>query len=113
MPNIFNLFLKEIMDNALQSHNGTIKMKGIIITGPRCADNIDYLADSDEELVSLAKNIPLAASKFGMEINPTKIKLMLNDNTFNPHITIKNEQIEIVNPFKYLGSIIDEQASKQ
>ena len=48
-----------------------------------------------------------------MEINPTKTKLMLNDNTCNQRITIQNEQIEIVIHFKYLGSIIDKQGSKK
>ena len=48
-----------------------------------------------------------------MEINQTKTILMLNDNTCNPRITIQNEQIEIVNHFKYIGSIIDEQGSKK
>ena len=36
---------------------------------------------------------------------------MLNDNTCNPRI--QNEQIEIINHFKYLGYIIDEQGSKK
>ena len=48
-----------------------------------------------------------------MEINPTKTKLMLNDNTCNPNIIIQNEHIETVNHFKYLGSIIDEQGSRK
>ena len=46
-----------------------------------------------------------------MEINLTKTKLMFNDNTCNLPITIDNEQIEIINHFKYLVSIIDEQGS--
>ena len=48
-----------------------------------------------------------------MEINPTKTKLMLNDNTCNPRITIQNEQIEIVNHLKCLGSINDDKCSKK
>ena len=48
-----------------------------------------------------------------MEINPTKTKLMLNDNTCNPNIIIQNEHINTVNHFKYLGSISDEQGSRK
>ena len=56
-------------------------MNGRINRDLRFADNIDSLAGSEEELVSLEKNISLDAIKFGVEINPTKTKLMLNDNT--------------------------------
>ena len=48
-----------------------------------------------------------------MEINPNKTKLMLNDNTCNPNMIIQNENIETINHFKYLGSIIDEQGSRK
>ena len=54
-------------------------------------------------MIYLENKISEAASKFGMEINPTKTKLMLNDNTCNPNIIIQNEHIETVNHFKYLG----------
>ena len=108
------------MGNAVHSNNGTIKMNIRIIIEPRFADNIGYLAGSEEEFVFLVKNIgvvknilSLAASKVCMQINPTKSKLMLNDNTCNPRITIQNDQMEIVNHFKYLGSVIDEKGSKK
>ena len=101
------------MDNALHSPNENIKINGRIITGLKFAGDIDGLAGSEEELVYLSKNKSLEASTFGMEMNPTKTTLLLNDNTCNPHITIQNEQIEIVNHFKYLGSIIDEQGFKK
>ena len=71
-------------------------------TNLRFADDIDGLAGSKDEMVSLANKISEAASKFGMEINPTKTKLMLNDNTCNPNIIIQNEHIETVNHLKYL-----------
>ena len=61
-----------------------------IITNLRFANDIDGLAGSEEELVSLAKNISLAARTFVMEINPTKTNFMLNDNTCNSRITIHN-----------------------
>ena len=52
-------------------------------------------------MISLANKISEAASKFDMEINQTKTKWMLNDNTCNPNIIIQNEYIETVNHFKY------------
>ena len=101
------------MQNALCCHNGTITINGRLITNLRFADDIDGLAGSEDEMISLENKISEAASKFGMEINPTKTKLMLNDNTCNPNIIIQNEHIETVNHFKYLGSIIDKQGSRK
>ena len=101
------------MQNSLCCHNRTIKINGRIITNLRFSDDIDGLAGSEGEMISLANKISEAANKFGMEINPTKTKLMLNDNTCNPNVIIQNEHIEIVNHFKYLGSIIDEQGSRK
>ena len=90
-----------------------------IITNLRFADDIDGLAGSEDEMIiseisiSLENKISEATSKFGMEINPTKTKFMLNDNTCNQNIIIQNEHIETGNHFKYLGSIIDEQGSRK
>ena len=52
------------MDNALHSNNRTIKMNGRIITDLRFVDNIDGLVGYEEELVYLAKNISLIASRY-------------------------------------------------
>ena len=95
------------MQNAPCYHNGTIKINGRLITNLRFADDIDGIAGSEDEMISLANKISEASSKFSMEINPTKTKLMLNDNTCNPNIIIQNEHIETFNHFKFLGSIID------
>ena len=62
--------------------------------------------------------VPINGSKYiwyGNKSNYShyKTKLMLNDNTYNPRITIQNEQIEIVNHLQFLGYIIDEQGSKK
>ena len=56
------------MDNALHIHNITIKINGRINTDLKFADDIDGLTSSEEAMVSLAKNISLSASTFGMEI---------------------------------------------
>ena len=41
----------------MHNHNGTIKMNGRIITDLRFADDIDGLADYEEELVSSKEHI--------------------------------------------------------
>ena len=112
-PTLFILFLEDIMQNTLCCHNRSIKMKGRLITNLRLTDDIDSLAGSEDEPIYLSNKISESASKFGMEINTTKTKLILNGNTCNPTIIIQNEHIKIVNHFKYLVSIIDEQGSRK
>ena len=46
-----------------------------------------------------------------MEINPSKTKLMLNDDNCQPNIVIRGEIIETVESFIYLESIINESGS--
>ena len=48
-----------------------------------------------------------------MEIYPSKTKLMLNDDNFQPNIFIQDEIIETVESFKYLGSILNESGSRK
>ena len=74
----------------------------------RFVDGIKGFAGSEEELINLIECLFKAANIFGMEINPSKAKLMLNDNNCQPNIVIQGEIIKTVKSFKYLGSIINE-----
>ena len=48
-----------------------------------------------------------------MEIGPDKTKVMVNNQTgFNREIKIKVQRLEVVENFKYLGSIIANEGSK-
>ena len=55
-------------------------MNGRITTKLMFPGDIDGVACSENELVYLSGNIYIATSTFGMEINPTKTKMMINDN---------------------------------
>ena len=112
-PTLFNIFLEDIMNDALSNHTGSIKINGRNITNLRFADDIDGLAGSEEELINLTECLFKSANRFGMEINPSKTKLMLNDDNCQPNIDIHGEIIETVKSFKYLGSIINENGSRK
>ena len=43
-PTLFNIFLERIMTDALEDHEGTVSIRGRIITNFRFADDIDGLA---------------------------------------------------------------------
>ena len=47
-PTLFNIFLKRIMSNALEEHDGKVSIDGRTITNLRFADDNDALAEEQE-----------------------------------------------------------------
>ena len=80
-PTLFNIFLEDIMNHALEDHKGTISIGGRTITNLRFADDIDGLAGEEEELANLVQKLDAASAKFGMEISAEKTKLVTNNKT--------------------------------
>ena len=58
-------------------------------------------------------NLDTAAAKFGMEISAEKTKIMTNNGTLQRDITIQGQKLGTVDPFKYLGAIICDEASRR
>ena len=52
-PTLFNIFLKRIMSDALEEHDGKVSIVGRNITNLRFADDIDALAEEEQELEAL------------------------------------------------------------
>ena len=50
---LFNIFLERIMSDALEEHDGTVSIADRNITNLRFADDIDVLADEEQELEAL------------------------------------------------------------
>ena len=112
-PTLFNLFLEMIMTEALELHEGSVSVGGRSITNLRFADDIDGLAGSEQELFNLTNAINSASTRYGMEINGEKTKIMTNNPAgFKEEMILNNETVEVVNKFKYLGSIISDKGSK-
>ena len=49
-PTFFNLFLERIMSDALEEHDGKVSIGGRNITDLRFADDIDALAEEEQDL---------------------------------------------------------------
>ena len=52
-PTLFNIFLERIMSDALEDHDGKVSIGGRNITNLRFADDIDALAEEEQELEAL------------------------------------------------------------
>ena len=102
------------MTDALENHEGTVKIGGKIITNLRFADDIDGLAGKEEELENLVKKVETASTAYGMEISPKKTKIMSNnENGLTKTIKVKGYNLETVTNFKYLGAIVTDEGTKR
>ena len=110
-PCLFNLFLEEVMAEALEGFEGTISIGGRNISNLRFADDIDLLAGSNQELADLTACLDKAAVRYGMEISVSKSKILaMGVKSTQPDIYIRGNKLETVQSFKYLGATITEDA---
>ena len=56
-PTLFNIFLKRIMSDALEEHDGKVSIDGRNITNLQFADDIDALAEEEKELEALVESL--------------------------------------------------------
>ena len=102
------------MTDALENHEGTVKIGGRIITDLRFADDIDGLAGKEEELENLVKKVETASTTYGMGISPEKTMIMSNNaNGLTKTIKVKSHNLETVTNFKYLGAIVTDEGTKE
>ncbi|KAI8488077.1 hypothetical protein Bbelb_341950 [Branchiostoma belcheri] len=112
-PTLFNIYLEQIMTDALENHHGTVSIGGRVVTNLRFADDIDGLAGGEQELANLVESLDTTSRKYGMEISAEKTKLMSNnDKPITTKVAVNQEELQTVDQFKYLGSIISKEGSK-
>ena len=68
-PTLFNIFLELIMSDALEEHDGKVSIGGRNITNLRFADDIDALAEEEQELEALVESLDKTCTRYKMEIN--------------------------------------------
>ena len=73
-PTFFNIFLEDIMTQALDNYNGTIRIGGRQLTNLRFAYDIDGITGEEDELTKLVHNLDTAATQFGIEISAEKTR---------------------------------------
>ena len=93
----------------------SVSIGGRTITNLRFADDIDALAGK-EELFKLGNQLDKASTNvtYGMEISAEKTKLMINNTRgLSSQFRISGQNLETVQSFKYLGSVIMDEGSKE
>ena len=66
-PTLFNIFLERIMSDALEVHDGKVSIDGRTITNLRFADDIDALAEEEQELEALVESLDKTCIMYKME----------------------------------------------
>ena len=95
------------MTDAVEYHEGTVSTGGRTITDLCFADDIDGLAEEEEELANLVECFDKASTAYSMEIRAEKTKLMTNNTSgINTEIKVSGQRLETVTNFKYLGSVL-------
>ena len=111
-PTLFNSFLERIMSDALE-HDGKVSIGGRNITNLRFANDIDALAEDEQELEALVESLDKTCTRYKMEISAKKTKLMTNSaNGIQREIKVKGQKLGTVTSFKYLGAIVSDDGSK-
>ena len=77
-PTLFNIFLKRIMSDALEEHYGKVSICGRNITNLHFEDDIDALAEEQQELEALVESLHKTCTRYKMEIIVKRTKLMTN-----------------------------------
>ena len=113
-PTLFDIFLERIMTDAFENHEGSVSTEGRTITNLRFADDIDALVGKEDELVKLINYLDTTSTKYGMEISAEKTKLMTNNTKgISLDVRIGGQKLETVQSFRYLGSVVTDEGSKQ
>ena len=109
----FNIFLERIICETLDDHDGSVSIGGRLITNFRFAGDIVVNAEEAEEADVLVDSLSITTTRYKMEIGPDNTIVMTNNpNCFQRETKIKDQWLEAVENFKYLGSIISNEGSK-
>jgi len=96
-----------VMRETLNGSKGGLQIGGQMITNLHYADDIILLATLEAELQELVDRLDRVSCKYSLLINVDKTKVMANDG-IACRILIQSEQLEQVDTFSYLGSLITE-----
>ena len=104
-PLMFLALLEKIMEKMECDDVGGIDVQGRRIKDLRFADDIDLLTET-EDLQKLTTELYESGKSYGLTINKEKTKVMVMGKDARADIRIAGQNIEVVDQFVYLGSLI-------
>ena len=94
---LINIFLKQIMSDALEEHGRRVSIGGRNITNLEFADDTDAQSEEEQELEALLESLDKTCTKYKMEISAEKTRLMTNSaNGILREIKVKGQNLGTV-----------------
>ena len=114
-PLLFNIYIQELLNEALECNTDGIKVGGHLVQAIRFADDQAMVANTVKALQRLMDALDKTSEEFGMRINIKKTKVMVisKGKTQKVAVYLHNEKLEQVTEFCYLGSMITADARCQ
>ena len=101
------------MTDALEEHDGKVSIGGRNITNLRFADDIDALAEEEQQLEVQVESLDKTCSRYKMEISAETSFFMTNSaDGIKREIKVKGQKLGTVPSFKYLGAVVSDEWSK-
>jgi hypothetical protein len=106
---LFGLFINDVV-NEFRDCKG-IEIEDCKITCLLYADDIVLLSENETDLQNMLDKLKMWCSRWRMTVNINKSKVMhcrpKNQNESQVALMYGNEQLEYVNKYKYLGTVLD------
>ena len=101
------------MSDALEEHDGKVSIGSRNSINLRFADDIDTLAEEEQELEALVERLDKTCTRYKKEISAEKTKLITNSaNGIQRETKVKGQKFGTVTCFKYLGAVVSDNGSK-
>jgi len=102
---LFSILAAVVMRETLDGFQGGLQIGGRVVTNFRYTDDIIMLATSEAELQELVDRLDRVSHKYSLLINVDKTTVVASDG-IACLILIQYENLEQVDMFSYLGSLI-------
>ncbi len=114
-PLLFNIYIEELIREALEKIDEGVKVGGQLVKALRFADDQAMVASNQEGLQRMMNILTEVSLEYGMKINTKKTKVMRISRTEREKVKIQidGKEIEQVTEFCYLGSVITSDARCQ
>ena len=113
-PTLFNLYAEHIMRHVLDGWTGGISVGGWQLHNLRYADDTTLLATSLDELGILLKKVKNESESLGLRLNVAKTKFMvIGDDGNNTPLLVDGQNVDQIQQFNFLGSLITQEGGCQ
>ena len=108
------------MSDALENHDGKVRISSRNIINLQFAENIDavavcgMVAAEEQEQRTLVESLNKTCTQYKMEISAEEINLMTNSfNAIQTEIMVKGQKLGTITSFiKYLGAVVSDHGPK-